>query len=1146
MKRFSFLILPTLFLGGIFLFAKTVWGSGGSIVISEVGAYEPNGYEWLEIYNYSDSDIDFNNWVFWENNTNHKINFKDGVSSILSAGEYAIVAEDDTKFKEKYPDVNVKIFDSSWGTLKESGEEIGLKDETGNFVEQFTYIKASNFSLERKNLDTLDYTATNWQEHPDSHTAGQANYWQTNSGTPEQTENQNYDLRINEFVPNPNSGEKEWIEIYNLGLEIDLNNWTLNDGVGTIYTFSEILAADQILVVELSGSKLNNGGDIVSLLNSNGEIVDSVTYGSWDDGDTSDNAPIPGKGESLVWSNGIYIISSNPSKGSLDSENYGSENENGESQDEGESVDSTNEDSTSVGSDSSEIFGFAKSDLVINELVSDPDDSGVEFVEIYNNLDKDVDLDGWYIEEGSESKTFLEGSILAKGFFVLEKPKGNLNNSGDILFLYSENETLIDSVTYGSWDDGNLADNALAADDPKSLARKFDGADADNDFFDFFPTTEITKGFPNVIVLERDSHINDAQTLDNIDTEIKKIVINEVFPNPAGADSEEEFIELVNLENSVVDLSGWKLGDKSSKRFTFVNTQIAAGELFVLKRAETGLALNNSGGDQVKLFDQYGSLVSSVSYKKYAEENYSYSLKNGEWEWTEVPTPQEENIIVTNNQAPIANIYTETEVLSGEKIIFDASDSYDPEGDELDFFWEFGDEKKGEGVVVSHFYNKEGIYTVELLVVDSEGNENKKKVLVNVLGEGSGSLDLAQGDFLQDIQITEIFPNPEGSDSTEFVEIYNAGNTEINLSALKIDDEAGGSDPYLLGNKVISPGEYLIFGKRETGLAFNNTTDGARLLDLNNLVLAEVYYEDVITGASFARDDNGVWGWTSEPTPGAKNILVDATILKTINSGSGKKSSQPIVDISLGQIRDFDAGDKVHTVGTVVVEPGIFGSQYFYIVDEVFGVQVYMHSKDFPNLKIGDLVSVSGEISQAYGETRLKVKTKDNIQKIDSIEIPKSKQIDIYEIGETLEGSFVFVSGEVTELKTSYMYVDDGTEEVKVYFKKGTGISKKDYAVGEIVKVTGLVGESRSGYQLLPRSKDDIEKIGFAEDVAVTKEVAGGNGESEVAEKYLTATAGGLTSILIGLFARARGLATLGAAKRFGGMAVGLFFRRRG
>ena len=68
-------------------------------------------------------------------------------------------------------------------------------------------------------------------------------------------------------------------------------------------------------------------------------------------------------------------------------------------------------------------------------------------------------------------------------------------------------------------------------------------------------------------------------------------------------------------------------------------------------------------------------------------------------------------------------------------VFFDASETKDPEGDEIIFFWEFGDGKKGKGAKTTHKYELTGNYMAELIVTDFSGqvyNSKKTKFKVKV------------------------------------------------------------------------------------------------------------------------------------------------------------------------------------------------------------------------------------------------------------------------------------------------------------------------------------------------------------------------------------------------------------------------------
>lgn len=113
-------------------------------------------------------------------------------------------------------------------------------------------------------------------------------------------------ILINEFVVDPqtdwnnSTGDPdngdEWIEIYNSGqTEIDLTNWTLimNDSLSvsaSVQSLTGVILAESYEIILDPVGSMNLNGRIILYDDSMVEI-DSVTYGNWDDGNTSDNAP---------------------------------------------------------------------------------------------------------------------------------------------------------------------------------------------------------------------------------------------------------------------------------------------------------------------------------------------------------------------------------------------------------------------------------------------------------------------------------------------------------------------------------------------------------------------------------------------------------------------------------------------------------------------------------------------------------------------------------------------------------------------------------------------------------------------------------------------------------------------------------------
>ncbi|MBT4941871.1 MAG: lamin tail domain-containing protein, partial [Candidatus Magasanikbacteria bacterium] len=131
MKQKNFFGVLVLFCFGICFISLQSVASHSSVVISEIGAYEKQGHEWVEIVNNGTEQVDISGWKFWESTTNHGLTLVRGEDTILLPGAYAIITQDSDIFLTNFPNIAVQVFDSSWQNLNESGEEIGLIDAEG-------------------------------------------------------------------------------------------------------------------------------------------------------------------------------------------------------------------------------------------------------------------------------------------------------------------------------------------------------------------------------------------------------------------------------------------------------------------------------------------------------------------------------------------------------------------------------------------------------------------------------------------------------------------------------------------------------------------------------------------------------------------------------------------------------------------------------------------------------------------------------------------------------------------------------------------------------------------------------------------------------------------------------------------------------
>lgn len=82
---------------------------------------------------------------------------------------------------------------------------------------------------------------------------------------------------INEVYPSPNTGESEWIELYNpTSADIAVDGWVVKDAATYRKSLEGTVASKSFLVVSVNS--LNNSGDTVTLLDGSAGQVDSVAF----------------------------------------------------------------------------------------------------------------------------------------------------------------------------------------------------------------------------------------------------------------------------------------------------------------------------------------------------------------------------------------------------------------------------------------------------------------------------------------------------------------------------------------------------------------------------------------------------------------------------------------------------------------------------------------------------------------------------------------------------------------------------------------------------------------------------------------------------------------------------------------------------
>lgn len=180
---------------------------------------------------------------------------------------------------------------------------------------------------------------------------------------------------------------------------------------------------------------------------------------------------------------------------------------------------------------------------------------------------------------------------------------------------------------------------------------------------------------------------------------------------------------------------------------------------------------------------------------------------------------------------------------------------------------------------------------------------------------------------------------------------------------------------------------------------------------------------------------------------------------------------------NIGEARNNADGQKVTVSGVVTVLPNVLSSQYFYIQDETSGIQIFCSKKDFPDLKVGDRIKVTGELSSVANERRLKIDGSGDIEVQGSGNTVAPIEIKIADVGEKYEGEYVKVQGTVVETSGDNFILEEKASQarVKVSIRDLTEINKPKMRKGDNVEVAGIVSQYKDEYRILPFKQEDVK-----------------------------------------------------------------------
>lgn len=323
-------------------------------------------------------------------------------------------------------------------------------------------------------------------------------------------------LCINEVY----SSNPDWIELYNSSdVEIDLSGFVLQDDKGAAEEYKipagTKIAAESYLVLneneDFSFGISSSKGDELILLDNNQAEVDRISVPVLEDGNSYGRASDGGK---------EWKIFDRSTKGR----------------------------SNSADGDATEDPQKSQLKLFVNEVLTAPAGEDMDFIELYNAEDRDIDISGFILQDDKgEAEQFVIPSgtvILSKSFLVYEQispGEGNsftfgLGSKGDKVVFLEADGKLIDEVVTPSF----------GSDKGSSYARIGDGG------AQWQVASQPTKGISNAAEAATPLQGN--------------LVINEIYTfSDQSSIDDLDYIELYNKSNQTLDLSGLRMWESGGR-----------------------------------------------------------------------------------------------------------------------------------------------------------------------------------------------------------------------------------------------------------------------------------------------------------------------------------------------------------------------------------------------------------------------------------------------------------------------------------------------------------------------------------------------------------------------------------------------------
>lgn len=636
------------------------------------------------------------------------------------------------------------------------------------------------------------------------------------------------------------------------------------------------------------------------------------------------------------------------------------------------------------------------------------------------------------------------------------------------------------------------------------------------------------------------------------------VVINELMWMASPASSSDEWIELRNMTDAVVDVGGWRLTRLSSgSEVTMVTVpagkSMAAKGLFLISNfaadsastvvavmpdvVDSAVSLLNSGL-QVKLYDGTGNLIDTAddgagtplvgtyeSGKTYASMARNGlpgdGTKQGSWHASAIAVGFKPGTIplgtpgsANDNVPPVVSAMADQTAAVGSQLTFDASDTVDVDGDALTFAWNFGDGGTSDAVTPVHAYAAAGTFHGSLSVSDGK----LPTVVTFVVTVTAATAPVSGPSTTPDVAVTsspstgnvlisELLPNPDTTQA-EFIELYSP-DADVNGSDWTLTDK-GGTAYALPKGTVIARGSFLVIDRTKSKIALNNDGDGVTLKRPDGTIADEVTYGVAEKGSSYAKDGTA-WAWTVVPTPGVANVIkrLNHAPKAAFSCATGKRVNEKV---------DCTAADSEDPDGDLLAYAWDFGdtgtgkdktASHAYAKDGSFTVRLTVSDPSGSSDVEEHNVTIKPALSTAASSKTKSTTTK---SKVEGATVVTS----IIETKDAASGTDVALTGWVSSvpgtLGQNLFYLTDGTAGIAV---KSTATAPK-LKIGDGVKVRGDRRTQSGEAYVRVTEKDGIIATGTPREI-VPEAVQASAVDSDAVGTLVTVT-GDITALSGGRF----------------------------